>query len=479
MAVYHARWLKSLYDRTPVFVQDFATSMYGRRLIANSMGTHYRSWLDIITRSQWWSEDELEAFQNQKLRAFVGIAYSQSPYWKRMFDELGLDPARVKSAADLTVLPRLVKDVLQRPGADVECPALVSEKSDKNIVWMSTSGTTGKALRLALTSECFQRDYAFRDLHRSWGGVAPTDRNVYLMSYSIVPVTQQKPPFWRHNRAANQLIISSPHLSARNMPHYLEKLVRFAPLSIHGFPSGVYLLALGCLAAGETRIRPRAVFTGSETLLPVQRKAIEEAFGCRVFNWYGNTEMAGNIVECERGSLHVKQEHSVVEFLDETGQPVGQGGTAEIVSTAFGNVATPLIRYRTGDLCVVGGKDCACGRPGQLVEQISGRSNDFLITPDGRHVRVSSEVFAHSSNVVEGQIYQEDPSEVVLRIVKRPEFTDADLELLIRRLRSYAGNEMKVTHEFMEQIPRERSGKYRYLVSKVPLGLGPEDIPQS
>lgn len=479
MALYHNRWLKTLYDHTPVFVQDLATSMYGRRLIAKSTGTYYRSWLDVIRESQWWSEDELAEFQSKKLRAVVEVAYAESPHWKRTFDGLGLSPADIRTASDLAVLPRLVKDTLQQPGADVECPAIVRAKSGREIVWMSTSGTTGKALRLALTLESFQRDYAFRDLHRSWGGIDPYDRNVYLMSFAILPVAQDRPPFWRHNRASNQLIISSPHISARNMPFYLEKLVDFAPLSIHGFPSGVYLLALGCLAAGETRIRPKAVFTGSETLLPHQRRAIEQAFGCRVFNWYGNTEMAGNIVECEHGSLHVKLEHSVVEFLDEEGDPVGSGGTAEIVATAFGNMATPLLRYRTGDMCIVGGRDCACGRRGPLVEEITGRSNDFLITPDGRHVRVSSEVFSHSPNVIEGQIYQTDPSAVTLRIVTRPEFTAADLELLERRLRDYAGNDIELKHEFMEQIPREKSGKYRYLVSKVPLSLGPEDIAQS
>jgi phenylacetate-CoA ligase len=169
----------------------------------------------------------------------------------------------------------------------------------------------------------------------------------------------------------------------------------------------------------------------------------------------------------------------VVEFLDEGGRPVTAGGTGELVSTAFGNVATPLIRYRTGDMCVVGGQDCVCGRRGPLVEQITGRSNDFLITPDGRHVRVSSEVFSHSPNVVEGQIYQEDPFAVTLRIVRRAEFSDGDLELLERRLRSYVGNDMAIRCEFMEQIPREKSGKYRYLVSRVPLSLGPGDIPQS
>lgn len=479
MALYHKQWLKAIYDRSPVVVQDFATSLYGRRLLARSMGPYYHAWLDIIERSQWWTQSDLSAFQDEKLRGFIRAAYAQSPYWKRTFDEMGLAPGDIRTASDLSLLPVLTKDTLQQPVADVECPTIVGAGRGREIEWMSTSGTTGKALRLALTLEAFQREYAFRDLHRSWGGVRPNDPNAYLMSFSVVPVSQDRPPFWRHNRASNQLILSSPHISPRNMPFYLQKLVEFRPQFIHGFASGVYLLALGCLGAAETRIRPKAVFTGSETLLSKQRTVIEEAFGCKVFNWYGNTELAGNIVECERGSLHVKHEHSVAEFLDEEGRPVAAGEVGELVCTAFGNVATPLIRYRTGDMCVVGGTECACGRPGQLVKEIAGRSNDFLITPGGRHVRVSSEVFSHSPNVIEGQIFQDDPSTVTLRIVKRAEFSDTDLQLLDRRLRSYVGSEIQISHEFMEQIPRESSGKYRYLVSKVPLSLGSLDIPQS
>jgi phenylacetate-CoA ligase len=479
VALYHTDWLKRLYDHTPVFVQDFAASQYGRRLVKTYMGNHYHYWRTLVEQSQWWSQSEVADLQNVKLRSFVQTAYTQSPYWKRTFDGLGLSPADIHSAADLTSLPLLDKQTLQAPDADVQSQSIVDSAPRGEIVWMSTSGTTGKALRLALTAESYQREYAFRDLHRSWGGVQPTDANAYLMSFPIVPVAQEKPPFWRHNRALNQLILSSPHLSPRNMPFYLAKLVQFAPQYIHGFPSGVYLLALGCLTAGETRIRPKAVFTGSETLHSHQRAAIEEAFGCKVFNWYGNTEMAGNIVECECGSLHIKQEHSVVEFLDEDGHAAAPGQTGELVCTAFGNVATPLIRYRTGDMALVGGEECVCGRQGPLVKDIIGRSNDFLITPDGRHVRVSSEVFSHSPNVIEGQIFQTDPSVVTLRIVRRPGFSDSDLEHLVQRLRSYVGSSIQVRHEFMDQIPRERSGKYTYLLSRVPLSLGPSEIAQS
>src|SRR5208282_4648414 len=90
---------------------------------------------------------------------------------------------------------------------------------------------------------------------------------------------------------------------------------------------------------GLTSVRPRAVFTASETLLDFQRAAIEQAFGTKVFNWYGNSEMTCNIVECARGRLHYRTDYGVLELLDD--------GT--MLCTGLNNRAMPLIRYRVGD----------------------------------------------------------------------------------------------------------------------------------
>ena len=83
--------------------------------------------------------------------------------------------------------------------------------------------------------------------------------------------------------------------SAETMPAYVDALSRFRPRLIDSYPSNLELLARYILQHGITSVRPHSVITSSETLLPAVRSAIEDAFGCRVFDHYGSAEMAAFI----------------------------------------------------------------------------------------------------------------------------------------------------------------------------------------
>ena len=182
------------------------------------------------------------------------------------------------------------------------------------------------------------------------------------------------------------MIFSSQHISRDTPPYYIEALRRFQPAMIHGYPSSIYLIAHYLVENNISDIRPKAVFTASETLLDFQRKIIEEAFGCKVFSWYGNTEMVAHATECELGGMHVQLLHSVMEITDEKGNPVGEGVEGIMIGTGLDNWAMPLIRYKVGDVAVPALRRCSCGRGYPLVEKIVGRVEDYVVTPEGRYV---------------------------------------------------------------------------------------------
>jgi len=194
---------------------------------------------------------------------------------------------------------------------------------------------------------------------------------------------------------------------------------------------------------------------------------MEQAFQCKVYNWYGNAEQVGNIVECEEGNLHVKEDHSFVEFIGPDGRPAQPGELAEMVCTGFGNYAMPLIRYRVGDMAVLSDKKCPCGRSGRIVERIVGRVEDVVVTPDGRHVGRLDHLFKDMLNVKEAQIFQENVNDLEIRIVKRPQFSEKDMRLLMQEARLRLGNKIKIHVRFVDTIKREPSGKLRFVISKV------------
>ena len=329
-----------------------------------------------------------------------------------------------------------------------------------------TSGTTGTPLDLLTLVQAVERENAFAWQHRSWHGCPRGVRTATLAGHPVAPAEQDRPPFWVRNYAEQQLIFSSYHMAPRHLPAYASALARFEPELIHGYPSSIALVASAVLDAG-LEIRPRAVITASETLLPYQREVIRAAFGTPPRVWYGNTELAGNIVECPEGRLHVREEHSYLEFLDEAGGSVPAGQPARLIATAFGNRAMFLIRYDTADVAVPSAEvTCPCGRGGRLVERVVGRVEDFVIDAAGRLVGRLDHLFKDATGIREAQLVQTEPGALVVRVVPEGEPTAA-LEAPIRdeaALRLAPGT--RITFEYVAALEKNPSGKTPFVISR-------------
>lgn len=469
MAKYGSGWLQRIFDLAPVFIQNLMTSAYGLALRRKAYGRYFRYYFDQLQKTQWFSDSEVAAYQTEQVRLFLRYVHLHSRYWRDQFRIAGFDPANYQSPADLRSLPILQKETLRQQERQIESDEYM--KGLKRCHSVHSSGTTGKAVHIEVSQECFEREYAFRWLHRSWGGNYLGDRAAIFGGHPVVPTVRMKPPFWRINLFENQVLFSSQHITIETLPFYARQLIRMRPALINGYPSSLYLIASYLNVEGVDAVRPKTVYTNSETLLDYQRVALESAFNCRVFNWYGNTELTAHIVECEKGLLHIKSDHSLVEIIREDGEPARPGEMGEIVGTGFGNYATPLIRYATGDMACVSDRRCPCGRPGPIVEELLGRVEDIVVTPDGRHVGRLDHVFKNMLNVIEAQIIQDTVHVVRVRMVKRPEFSEVDTRLLERELRLRLGSVIRLEYEFVDRIPRLPNGKFRFVISKVPLRI--------
>ena len=119
--------------------------------------------------------------------------------------------------------------------------------------------------------------------------------------------------------------------------------------------------------------------------IPATRGRIEEAWGARVFDHTGMTEIGPMAVECvaNPGGLHVLETEFIVEVVDPaTGEAVPPGTEGELVVTNLGRLGSPLLRYRTGDLVCVDPAPCPCGRTFARTARRRAR-------PRGRHDRVA------------------------------------------------------------------------------------------
>jgi len=472
MTAYGGGAWQRAYDALPVAMQNVITTVYGLQLERRAYGRHYRRFFAELSRTQWLDEQVLAKYQAERMREFLRFAREQTPYWRDTMRRHHFDPDDYRVPQDLLSLPILTKEVVRQEGERIH--SAVHRTGRGKCFRIHTGGTTGTALHLLVTDECYQREYAFRWLHRSWAGIRRGDRTATLAGHPVVPVADNSPPFWRRSYAQHQTYFSSQHFAQSALPYYAAEFRRLRPILVYGYPSSVYLVAAHLEERGPLEHPPRGVFTHSETLLPHQRATIERAFGCKAFDWYGNTELCGHVVECERGSLHVKSDHSLMEVLRPDGAAAEPDQAGEIVGTGFGNLATPLIRYATGDSCVLSKSRCGCGRPGPIVQELLGRIDDMVVTPEGRHVGSASlsHVFEDALNVREAQIVQETVQRVTVLLACSPEFSSGDRRDILLGLRRRLGERIDISLEYVDAIPRLPNGKFRAVVSRVAPQIG-------
>lgn len=459
MAVYDKGW----YRASPVIVQNAALTARGFATRLMRRGRAFRRTLEELERSQWLSREEFEALQNQRLSALIRHCHAKVPYYRRVMRERGLLPEDITTVADLPKLPFLTKEIVR-----TEANALLPEDLGRFGVYRSkTSGTTGTPLKLVRDLRSIRTEYAF--IWRVWRsfGHELSDRRTIVRGDFIVPPTETRPPYWRHNLAERQLVASMLHLSPRTARDYFEAWRRFKPRSLETFPSGAdYLARLACEQGEDVHFD--LVLTASEPIPPDMRRNIESTFSCKVIDYYGQAERVSFAMECpEHTGLHVAPEYGVTELVEPEGD--APEGTREIVGTPFINYSMPLIRYRTGDLTRPLDVECPCGRKMPLIAPIETRVGGNITLPDGRCVSylALTRVFGPLGNIRRSQVVQDRIDHIQVKVVPGAGFSGDDAESIRSGIKTILVADISVDIELLEDIPIEKSGKLRWFITEL------------
>lgn len=367
------RW-QAAYDRFPGPARNVVASARGWLLARVRYAPETFQFLRILREHERWNGEQIRAYQLRALRMTLDLARETVPFY-REYRSL-----QFRDVSDLRQLPVLHRETIRQYQEQLISVAVPKSR----IIRVGTTGTTGGNLQVAYTEEVARANWAFLLRQREWVGVHAREPRVTLQGARIVPVHNDKPPFWVYNAAERQTLLSIFHLSEHTAAAYLEFLCAHQRVVLEGFPSTLAILADFVLERAE-RIPMRAIFTSGEPLYASIRKKIEQAFGARVFDSYGMTELCGLIQECERGRMHLIPDYGFLEILGENDEPVAAEQEGHLVWTSFINSAMPLIRYRIGDRGRWLFQDvCPCGRAFPLVVPTITRESDLLHCPDGR-----------------------------------------------------------------------------------------------
>ena len=449
---------KGLRPKLPYPVQEFLLSSYFYLKSRRIHGATFAAKREELEKSEHLGPDQLNALQSRLLQRTIAVA-RHTPHYHELFRRLGVDPHKIRTPEDLRSLPLLGKDAVRRnPEAFVD-----GRLNRRRLHVAYTSGTTGTPLRLYFSPEYEALEEAFVARQWHWAGLSTRDRRIRLRGDLILPAGQASIRPWLMNHADHELRMSSYHLDNRTVRSYVARINSFGPRAIIAYPSSAALLAA---LAGEEELECRIplVFTSSESLSSVQRELIQQRLGARVFDHYGLTEGVVAIQECESGLLHVIPEYGIAEFVPS--KIAGMGELREIVATGFTNDAMPLLRYRTGDYARIDqGATCRCGRAFQVVEEVLGRTDDFVVTASGALAGRLDHVFKGLSHIVEAQILQETDGSIRVLVVPGERFTATMRETIRANVRQRVG-ELSVDVEEVEAIPRGVNGKFRAVISR-------------
>ena len=324
----------------------------------------------------------LAAWQGARLSRLVADIYGRNVFYTDRLERAGVSPDSVTRRADLLRLPLTTKaELVADQAASPPWGTALTEPLVNYTRYCQTSSTTGRPLRWIDTSESWQWALdcwksVFRAAH-----VAAGDRVFFPFSFG--PFLG----FWAGFEAAWQMglhAIPGGGMSSQMRlalvdgvgatvicctPTYALRLAEVA--AQHGRPS---------LVDGSVRVLIVAGEPGGS--IPATRARIEQSWGARVIDHHGLTEVGPLSFECwdAPGFLHVNEGEFICEVLDPlTGLEAAYGQPGELVVTNLGRTASPVIRYRTGDVAVKWAEPCPCGRTWlRLRGGILGRADDMV-----------------------------------------------------------------------------------------------------
>jgi len=419
--------------------------------------------------SQWFDAQQLAALQVANLRHFLARIGETVPYYRQLFAERAFDPRAVTSVADLRALPLLDKATIR---ANSEA---MKANGGARLKRFNTGGSSGEPLIFYLGNERISHDVAAKRRATRWWGVDIGDPEIVVWGSPIELGAQDRMRLLRDKVFRTELL-SAFEMSEKNLDFFARRIRSRRPRMLFGYPSALALLAEHAMAGGLRLddVGVQVVFVTSERLYDHQRQAIENAFGCPVANGYGGRDAGFIAHQCTSGSMHISAEHIVLEIVDGSGRVVDPGESGEIVVTHLCTGEFPFVRYRTGDVGSLSDETCACGRGLPVLASVEGRTTDFVIASDGTvlHGLALIYVLRDIAGVEAFRIVQESVRhtrvEVVADRARRIGLKQAIEEPFRQRL----GQDVEISVDYVETIPREKSGKYRYVVSRLAPGQG-------
>lgn len=446
---------KLIYKNTPKFINDIIFSLFGIIKYFEYLRLK-KVYLPELKINEQKSRLEISQLQEKKLKKLIVHAYENTEYYKKIIDDIDVDPYSF-NLKDLNKFPLLTKDLLSSNKNKI----IASNHKRFKPVQQSSGGTTGQTIDFLMD----RKNYLYKEteiiLYWERHGYIPKESKAVMYRAGVLFPNIDKIPKkpWRNDYGRNLLYISSYYSSDDYYYKYYQKLKEWKPEFMFVLPSAGYLFA-NYLIENNLKLNIKKIFSASEMLYPSHKKAMENAFNCVVLDHYGHGEpgiyAAG---QCKANNYHICESNTIVEKLTD----------GSLVETSLNNYSMPFIRYKVGDkIESIGFGDCHCGINSKYMTSVIGRDSEIIYTKDGRVISsIGFDQIFKKNNIKMAQIIQKNKGELNLNIVPNINFNIKNKKSMLLELSNRVGKSTIVNFNTVENIPSEKNGKYRLIISKI------------
>jgi len=418
------------------------------------------------------NKDNLIQFKKLHLNRIILHAYKKVPYYHNLIKDVKVLDGNNIDLSKFEKIPILTKEIIRNK------KIISNDYKSRHWFFNSSGGSTGEPTRF------------IQDLNYSkWTDVAYT--YYYKEMLGIDEINIKKILLWGSPRDLfkgniglkaktgnwlnNTLLLNSFKMTDLDIEKYIKIINSYKPDLIRGYASSLFELCRFIENKNVKIYTPKIIISSAETLTSEMREKIESVFETKLYDFYGSRETASMAGECRCGFMHIFEFNNYIEILDDDNQPVKKNGQeGRIIVTNLHNYSMPFIRYEIGDMAKLGPNKCECGNILPTLERIYGRIEEQFIRKDGGIV--IGYYFVHLMGVVlnkgfikKFQVIQEDYDKIRIKIIPWKNLPNFEKKNIEDKIRIQMGKDCKIIWEFVEDIPKTKSGKYLYtktLISK-------------
>ena len=322
-------------------------------------------------------KDVIKLMQARKLQQLVRYVAKHSPFYKELFAKNNISVEDIRNLDDLQKIPTTHKEDLQKRNDDFLCV-----EKYKIIDYSSTSGTLGSPVTIALTENDLGR-LSYNECS-SFACAGGTSDDIYQLMLTLDRQFMAGMAYYSGIRRMGAGIIRlGPGVPSLQW----ETIMRLKPTAIVAVPSFIIKLIAFAkehnIDMNSSSVK-KAICIGenirnTDFSLSILGKKITDSWNIQLYSTYASTEMQTAFTECSafKGG-HMQPELIILEMLDENDQPVKAGEPGEVTITTLGVEGMPLLRYKTGDICLHFDEPCACGRNSTRLSSIVGRKKQMI-----------------------------------------------------------------------------------------------------